>query len=107
MEASKFFEDHCFKFETYNQNDFTYVAVSKVIKRKNHEIIDSEKTTFDIHDTNRWLDDSQTIASTSPIDWDILTNEIKKTHIAYFLQRIPIENHLDLKDTMDINKLYC
>lgn len=107
MDSINFKNGYCFAFNTHAQDDFTYVAETKVMKRVNQEIIDTIKTTFNIQDTNRWLDDSQTEISTSPIDWNMLTNEIKKTHLAYFFHRIPIENNLDFNDEMILNELYC
>jgi hypothetical protein len=97
-----------FKFSYFHQvvGNTTFVAITKVIRRRDGVVVDSVKTTFDIFETTNWLSDSQAASSLISWDWNKLIDETKRRHMDYFALRGPIVDFSPLNHNTDIAPYY-
>ena len=108
MTKQEFIRDFYCSFEIKKQDDNTLLVISKAIGRNDDQIVDSVKTSIDIHKTNNWISDSQTPISVNEWNWDKLLEETKRIQLDYFTQRAPIEDFfpLDIQKNQDISEFY-
>ncbi|MBP6977620.1 MAG: hypothetical protein KBB71_04830 [Lentimicrobiaceae bacterium] len=108
MTQQDFLQNFYCKFEIVNQNNFTLVAISKVIRRSDGLLVDQVSTTFNIQETIEWIIDSHSAVSLIPINWNDIQDETKRVHLGYFAQRCLIENFYprDSINFPDISNMY-
>jgi len=108
MTIQEFKQNFCLKIKTLNTG-VSLTIITEAIRRADNKVVDGVKTTIDIHETNDWIVDSNTMTSLTPWNWEQYIEKTKRFQLDYFVQRANIENWypLDSQTNPDLTDLYC
>lgn len=108
MTLEQFLQNYYCKVDIQNQGNINLAITTEVIRRADNIVVDRVNTNYDINVMAQKINDSQSVISLMPFDWEKVVSHTKRAHIDYFAQRAPIEDFysLDRQTNSDISNFY-
>ncbi len=106
MTQQQFLQGFYCKADIQNQGNVNLVITTEAIRRSDSKVVDKVRTSIDIQETRHWINDSQSMISATPWDWNKLIDQAKRAQLDYFAQRAPIENYFPMDSSIDTSNMY-
>lgn len=105
MTLNDFLERYRFNYIIDQPTERELVVKTQVIRRENESVAQYVTTTFDTHETDSLIADSQGPFSAISWSWEKLIEDTKRMQLDYFAMRVPIDDFFPRDTTTDISFL--